>query len=430
MYTGERSNVLKYFDTTRDKLYIGGYTVLDIVEKYNTPLYVYDGEIIKMKYNLIKNYLPNFDIFYSMKANPNISICSLFKSLGAGVEVASGGELHLALKVGFRPEDIIFVGPGKTNEEIKSAIKANIYAIVAESVNELKRIDDISKKEGKNASVMIRINTKTWRGLAPEIMVGGPSKFGIDEEKVIQLVGSMILNNLKIIGIHVYTASQVLDLTSILESMKYTLKLAQYYAEKLNFKLNCTDFGGGWGIPYKEDEKELNVKYLADGINNIVQKLGVDLKNTRLIIELGRYLVAESGIYLTKIIDIKKSRGKKFVITDGGINQQIRPAFMKLNHPTKIVNKLNQKNTEIVDVVGPLCTPLDVLAKDIALPNPEIGDIIGIFNSGAYGFSMSMLNFHSHPWPAEVLIVDGKVFLIRERGTHEKVMENQILIKF
>jgi diaminopimelate decarboxylase len=212
--------------------------------------------------------------------------------------------------------------------------------------------------------------------------------------------------------------------------MKYTLKLAQYYAEKLNFKLNCIDFGGGWGIPYKEDEKELNIKYLADEINNIVQSSGIDLENMRFIIELGRYLVAESGIYLTKIIDIKESRGKKFVITDGGINQQVRPTFMKLNHPTRIVNKLNQKNTEIVDVVGPLCTPLDVLAKDVALPKPEIGDIIGVFNSGAYGLSMSMLNFHSHPWPAEVLIMDGKVFLIRERGTYEKALGNQFLIKF
>jgi len=408
--------MLEYFNLKQDTLHIGGLKLSTLIEKWGTPLYVYDWEIAKKKLKMVKEALPFFDIFYSVKANPNLSISALFNSIGSGAEVASKGELYLALKAGFQPKDIIFVGPGKTDEELEYAINSNIYAIVAESLNEIKRIDMITEKLRKYVGVMIRVNTKVPVDFSYEKMVGGPSKFGIDEEDL-NTLAEFDSKNIQLLGIHVYTASQVLDVGSLLKHNQRVLNIACSFSSALGSSLQCVDFGGGFGVPYAEDETEFDLSLFSKGMKDLIKKKAEEynLEATRFILELGRYLVAECGVYLTKVIDIKESRGKKYLITDGGMNQQIRPIFMKLNHPTFIVNKLNKKKTEKIDIGGPCCTPFDILAKDITVPEPEIGDIVGIFNSGAYGFSMSMLNFHSHPWPVELLIIDGEPILIRER---------------
>jgi diaminopimelate decarboxylase len=423
--------MLKYFDLNRPELHIGRFTALDLVSRYGTPLYVYDVEIMKYKYNVVKKSFQNVDIFYSLKANPSASIASFFCSLGSGAEIASGGELYLSLQAGFRPENIIFVGPGKTNPELEYAMKNDLYAVVIESLNELRRADNIAGALSKKIDVMIRVNTKSWTGASPEVMVGGPSKLGMVEEEVIEELSNIDLKNVNIIGIHVYNASQVLGEVSLIDAIEHTLDFACYCSEKLDFKLKCVDFGGGWGVPYKEGENELNVTWMQKKFSHILQEKSktFDLKNVRFIFELGRYLVAESGVYLARVIDIKESRGKKYLITDGGMNQQVRPVFMNLNHPTLIVNKLNRKKREIVQIGGPLCTPFDMLGKDIQLPEADIGDVIGIFNSGAYSFSMSMLNFLSHPWPSEVLVIGNDSRLIRERGNFENLVGNEILIR-
>jgi len=360
--------MLEYFDLKQEELHIGGCEVSDLVEKWGTPLYVYDWGIAKKKFSILERAFPSFDIFYSVKANPSLSISALFNLMGSGAEVASSGELYLALKAGFQPQDIIFVGPAKTNEEIEYAINSDIYAIVAESLNELERISVIAEKLRKELGVMIRANTKVPVDFSPEKMVGGPSKFGIEEENL-NSVAEFDSKHLQLLGTHVYTASQVLDVQSLLEHNQRILNLACSFSSELGFRLQCVDFGGGFGVPYSEDETEFDISTFSEGMKELIQRKASEynLESTRFIFELGRYLVAEGGVYLTKVIDIKESRGKKYLITDGGMNQQVRPSVMKLNHPTLIVNKLNQEKMEKVDIGGPCCTPFDLLARNIAV---------------------------------------------------------------
>lgn len=405
-------------------LRIGGMKATEIVKEYGTPVYVYDGGVAETKYEKLQKALPNFDIFYSLKANPNMSLCSLFKSFGTRAEVASGGELYKALQAGFQPENIIFVGPAKTREELEYALKTNIYAIIAESPHELKLLDQVCKDLDTHAQVMLRINRKSFSGTAPELMIGGPSKFGFDEENVVPAVNSLSLDHIDIIGVHIYAASGLLDVEPVIENTKATIELGKRYSDALGFDLKALDIGGGIGVPYSKDQKEFNIRKLGQKMETLLSDYG--LEDTRLILESGRYLVAECGVFLTKILNVKESRGKKFVLTDGGMNHEIRPVFMDLNHPTRVITKLNKTTKTKADIVGPLCTPIDVLAEDVPIPQVERGDLIGIFNAGAYGYSMSMLNFLSHPWPSEVIVHKGDSYLVRERGDFQDITAKEM----
>lgn len=420
--------MFNYYNLERDELFIGGISVSKLLKKYDTPLYVYDGEIAETKYRKLSQALPQFDIFYSLKANPSLSLTSLFKSFGAKAEVASGGELYKALKVGFKPENIIFVGPAKSRKEIQFAITHDIYALIAESPQELRTIESICQKLEKDMDVMLRINRKSFSGQAPELMIGGPSKFGFDEENVVETIKSLEIPHLNIIGVHIYAASGLLDIDPVVENAEATIELGKRYAEALDFELKCLDIGGGLGVPYAKDEDEIDIHKLQEKMKTLLSQH--DLEDVRLILESGRYLVAECGVFLTSIQNIKHSREKTYLITDGGMNHQIRPVFMDLNHPTRIVNKLNEPITSKADVVGPLCTPIDVLAEDISIPEVSREDVVGIFNAGAYGFSMSMLNFLSHPWPAEVIVHDQKSYLVRENGNYQHLHAEETLHEF
>lgn len=415
------------FQRSAGELLIGGKLASALVSEYGTPLYVYNGDIISRQFHEVRKAFPAFEIFYSLKANSNLSICALLHSLGARAEVASGGEIYLALQAGFEPYNIVFAGPGKTEQELEFGISTNIFAIHAESARELRRIALIAEKLHQNVQVALRINTREGFAEAPEVMAGGSSRFGIDEELIIPELSRFSSPRVRIIGIHVYTASQILDERAIIANFGRTLDLACSLAQNAGLDLKSIDFGGGFGVPYTLEEKKLDMEMVGMGVQTILNRKSstYNLEHTRLILELGRYLTAASGVFLARVLDIKESRGRKYLITDGGMNQQIRPVFMKLNHPTYPVSKLDDRPIEIVDVCGPLCTPLDTLASHISMPRVEVGDIIGIFNSGAYGFSMGMLNFLSHPWPAEVLVYQGLTYLIRERGTEGDFLRGQ-----
>jgi len=421
---------VKYFNLKGEEFCIGTHGLSRLLKEFNTPFYVYDAGIIRKKFLETKKTFTGFDLFYSLKANPNLSICALFRSIGANAEVASMGELYFALKAGFKPQQILFVGPGKTDEELEYAINSNIYAIVIESSNELRRAEKLGRRLNKEINALIRINThERAKSTVGETMAGGPSKLGTDQEKVIESFKEINLASVHIIGIHIYTASQVLNVESLREAAQRTLDLAVYCSENLGFPLKCIDFGGGFGVPYSEDERVLNVEYLAAKMRDMIKERSLNDRNIRFILELGRYLVAESGVYITRVIDIKESRGKKFLVSDGGINHQSRPALMNVEHPIWILNKLSQRKKERVEITGPLCTAQDVLARDVLVPEPEIGDIIGIFNSGAYGFSYGILNFLSHPWCPEVLIAGNRAFIIRKKKDVMELVEDQPLIE-
>jgi diaminopimelate decarboxylase len=392
---------------------VGGFGLSEIIRAHPTPLYLYSGDAIRARYRSFTSLFPGFDVFYSFKANPNLAICGMLRSLGACADVSSLGELEAALRVGFKPENIAFVGPGKTDEDLKAAIGSGIYAIAAESKCELDLIDDIAERLGRTANVLLRINTLE-KPISPEMMVGGPSKFGFDEETVVQEVTSLNLRYAKITGVHVYSASQVLDAGFLSTHLRYVMDLARRLSDEIGFDIKCIDFGGGFGVPYAAEDAELDLAPIADTAQRVRDDLARSYPGCRLLFEVGRFLLAPAGVFLTKALRVKHSRGSHFVITDGGMNHFSRPVFMRVAHPVRLLNKMDAPATVECNVAGPICTPVDISGRGVMLPPPEPDDIVGIFNAGAYGYTMSMINFMSLGWPAEVMIDGGKIHLVRK----------------
>ncbi len=449
---------LRDFSQAGAELQIGDLPVSQLVETYGTPLYVYDAAMLIANYRTVCQALPQFEVFYALKANPSLALCTLFREQGAGAELASRGELKLALKAGFPASKIVFAGPAKTDAELAQAAEAGIASVNVESFAELARLEAIAQKMGKRVNASLRINTKQSDVATPEVMVGAASRFGIDEEVVVderdRLQG---LDYVHLSGIHVYTASQILEVEAVIRNLVRTLTFASTLAGAKPRSETCGEqkggadvkprsetcgeqrggtaqtavplerivFGGGFGVPYAADVPGLDMARLSTRMAETLDKFADVLHGTRLIVELGRYLVARAGVFLTRVVDVKHSRGKLFVATDGGMNHFFRPVLMNLNHPTFIVNKLGMPETETVNIGGPLCTPIDIIADEVRVPEVEAGDLVGFFNAGAYGFSMSLLDFLAHPRPAEVLVKDGQAHLIRERGTFEDTVRHQ-----
>jgi diaminopimelate decarboxylase len=389
-----------------------GVALEEIASRHPTPFYIYSASAIRTKYRLLKDQFPAFDICYSLKANPNPAVCRLFAHAGAGAEVSSLRELATALAAGFAPENIVYVAPAKSPADIERALAAGIYAIVSDSAAELELVESATRKLGRSARVLLRINTTERQPEAKEVMVGGPSKFGFDEELVVGELAGLELKQARIAGVQVYSASQVLDPAWLAEHIEYVLKLAQRLSREIGFKLECVDFGGGFGIPYNEHDKELNLGLVAAATQKSLAEFRQANPDCRLVFESGRYLVAEAGVFVTRVVRVKESRGRVFAICDGGMNAFARPVFMRIRHPARLLNKLGQKPTHEVDVCGPICTPLDCIAKGARLPQPEPGDMVGLLNAGAYGYTMSLLDFMSLGRPAELLAECGELRLV------------------
>ena len=412
---------------------MGGIAITTIVGKHGTPMYVYDGDMLCSRYDALKSAFPSFEIFYSMKANPSFALVGLLRQIGAGSEIASGGELFLAKELGHDPLDIVFAGPGKTDRELEDAIISGIFAINVESLRELERIGRIAKLIGIPARVALRINTtvglsKSGGGSAGplhERMAGGPSKFGIDEEKLDALTDHWDKRAVEIVGIHVYTASQILDADEIVENAKRTAVVAEHVEKIIGEPLMAIDFGAGFGVPHYEEETPLDLPALGARVEEVFKPFS-ERKNMRLLLELGRYLVSECGVFVTRVIELKESRGERFVITDGGINQFVRPVLMKVKHEARVISRLCSPTPTVAKLSGPLCTPIDITSEQIQVPEDiALDDLVGIFNAGAYGFSMSPQLFLSHPSPVEILVLDGDIIEARKRGTYEDFLLKQ-----
>jgi len=412
---------------------VGGIAITTIVGKHGTPMYVYDGDMLCSRYDALKSAFPSFEIFYSMKANPSFALVGLLRQIGAGSEIASGGELFLAKELGHDALDIVFAGPGKTDRELEDAIISGIFAINVESLRELERVGRIAKLIGIPARVALRVNTtvglsKSGGGSAGplhERMAGGPSKFGIDEEKLDALTDHWDKRAVEIVGIHVYTASQILDADEIVENARRTAAVATHVEKIIGESLMAIDFGAGFGVPHYEEETPLDLPALGARVEEVFKPFS-ERKNMRLLLELGRYLVSECGVFVTRVIELKESRGERFVITDGGINQFVRPVLMKVKHEARVISRLCSPTPTVAKLSGPLCTPIDITSEQIQVPEDiALDDLIGIFNAGAYGFSMSPQLFLSHPSPVEVLVLDGEIIEARRRGTYEDFLLKQ-----
>ena len=383
-----------------------------VIKSVSTPCYIYDLKTIKSSYlDLRKNIPPNIEIFYAVKANPNKNIVSFFNRLGAGADVASGGELGIALRAGMKPDRISFAGPGKTAEELTLAIQKNVGSISAESIGEVDLIAAVARKNKKTANVSVRINPASESLYAALKMGGGSQQFGVDEEtapKLIRVISKE--RSLRLTGIHMHACSQVLSEETVASNIKYLLEYGKKIQRQVGISIQRINFGGGLGIPYYKGQEKLNIKRLGKLINKIFDEIGVrkHFRNTRFFIEPGRFLVGEAGIYVTKVLYKKRSRGKTFLIVDGGMHQNLAAAGLlgesiRRNRLIEVATKARTLKKETVTIAGCLCTPLDILARDIALPVCGPGDHIIIPCSGAYGYSASPLNFLSHPAPKEIV---------------------------
>ncbi|MCX6043818.1 MAG: type III PLP-dependent enzyme [Chloroflexi bacterium] len=417
-----------YFSRSTSELWLGELPVSSLAADFGTPLFVYDQGIVAQKLALLQHTLPpNFAISYSIKANPQRAFLQFFLSQGCGLEIASGGELYQALSAGCPPERIIFAGPGKREEELRYALENGIGEIHAESHQEITRIGAISRQLGRPARVAIRVNPSEAAQGGAMRMGGKAAPFGIDEECLESAVAKVLTEpGLIFCGLHLFTGTQILDHSVLLTQYRRGLEMARQIFQRFGQPLDTLDFGGGYGIPYFAHEQALDMAQLGQALRALFDEYKDEpaLRNTHFMVEPGRFLVGEAGVYVTRISDIKISRGKKFVIVDGGMHHHLAASgnlgqTIKRNFPVAILNKLDQPTDTMVDVVGPLCTPLDGLARAIELPQPEIGDLIGVFLSGAYARTASPLGFLSHPTPPEVWLAHGQARLIRRRGTYQ-----------
>ncbi|MEE4194144.1 MAG: diaminopimelate decarboxylase, partial [Anaerolineae bacterium] len=363
--------------------------LVEILEQFGTPLYVYDSLSILHQIEQLQTHFTAFSPFYSVKANNSLAIAQLIAQSGLGAELASGGEITLAKQAGFSYDQMTFAGPGKTDAELTAAIDAGIKAINAESVNEIKRINDIAKRLNKKANVCIRVNLNSGTKESPEIMTGLASKFGIDEDEVFDVVDPAAYPHVDFLGYHVYTASQILSIGEIADNFRLCLAFAEKWLAH-GWPLRLISFGGGFGIPYNADDTPLDMPQLAAALEGVKQVS--PLKNreeVEIVLELGRYIVGHSGMFITTVLDVKESKGEHFIITDGGINAFHRPKLMNLNHPSFVLEQVGQVCAIKASINGPLCTPIDVIAVPDDRPNVEVGDHIIFLNAGAYGYSLS-----------------------------------------
>ncbi|KLE02617.1 diaminopimelate decarboxylase [Aliarcobacter butzleri] len=388
----------------------------ELANKYQTPYYVYDFNYITNQYEELKSAFRARKslIAYAVKANSNLSVIKHLANLGAGADCVSIGEVKRALKVGIPSYKIIFSGVGKIDDEIRQALELDILMINVESDAELQRVEIIAKELGKIARISIRVNPNIDPKTHPYISTGlHENKFGVDidtaKRMYIQCKNSDFLDP---VGIHCHIGSQLTELQPIKEAVKIVADLVRNL-KAIKIELSFIDIGGGLGIIYK-DEKLIDTYEYAQSI--LETMFGLDIT---IICEPGRFIVGNSGIFVTKVLYEKINGNKRFVIVDGAMNDLIRPALYNAYHRIEVLNA-NQDFSDC-NLVGPVCESGDFFAKNIQLPKTEHNDLVAIYSAGAYGFTMSS-NYNTRGKVAEIAIEDGKDRLIRKRETFEDLI--------
>lgn len=412
-----RFNIAQSCSIKDSELIVGRYSINELIKKVQSPLYLYDAKLFRDCYQRLRAAIPNScQIYYSVKANPHPVIINFFGKLGAKCEVASQGEFEAAVRANLKADEIIFTGPGKKYQELEFAIKEGIGIINVESKNELQKIIKIATLLKKIVKITIRLNLTIPTDGQVNLMGGSATKFGVDEGDVTELFKIAIGNDqIDFLGFHSFVGTQILASDFFSDAYRYFVEWVKDFSLYHDVKIKSLNFGGGFGVPFTETDSELNIESVGATLSELHQELSKldNFKEVEFIVEPGRYLTAQGGVYVSKVIDIKISHGKKFVITDGGLHHALSPIVMNQNYPTLLLNKLDQDPTEYVTVCGPLCSSADMFSKEVKLPSVAIDDIVGIFNSGAYGYSASMNLFLSHPSPAEVLLDNENLFMLR-----------------
>lgn len=403
------ADVLKQYRVVDGQLFLGEQSATSLGERHGTPLYVYDASAIENRIKVLKATLPDsLSLHYAIKANPMPELVKKIAGWVDGLDVASAGELQLALDSGMPAPHISFAGPGKRDHELDQAIQAGVTLSV-ESPGELQRIAASGERVGRTPQVALRINPAFRLKASGMHMGGGPSPFGIDEELAPELLELATTLPVSMRGLHIYAGSQNLSGTHLIEAQKAIFDLAIRIAGHFPQGMEWLNIGGGFGIPYFPSDKALDIQPLADNLVECMQSFTEKVGDCEVVLELGRYLVGEAGVYLCRVIERKHSRGQIYLVTDGGMHHHLAASgnlgqVIRKNFPLVVADRITGGPQETVNVVGPLCTPLDMLGDRVALPEARPGDVIAVLQSGAYGYSASPLGFLSHPAPHQILV--------------------------
>jgi diaminopimelate decarboxylase len=400
---------MRQFPIRDGELVVGGMPLTRLAARVGqTPFYAYDRGLLTRRVAELRAVLPPaLKLHYAMKANPMPALVCHMAGLVDGIDVASGGELKVALDAGANPRETSFAGPGKQRAEMRQAVAAGIL-INIESFREVRELAAISEQTGHQARIAVRVNPDFELKSSGMKMGGGAKQFGVDAEQVPELLAEIGRSGLNFEGFHLFAGSQNLKPEAIVEAQGKSFDLALRLAAAAPSPVRFLNLGGGFGIPYFPGEQALDLAPIGAALATIVDRASRELPKAELVLELGRYLVGEAGIYVTRIVDRKISRGHCYLIADGGLHHHLSASgnfgqVIRKNYPVAIGNRMASREQETVSVVGPLCTPLDLLADRMELATAEIGDLVVIFQSGAYGFTASPQAFLGHLACVEVI---------------------------
>lgn len=398
------------FEVACGELVVGGQRLSALVEAVGqTPFYAYDRQRIAQRISAVRAALPaGIDLHYAIKANPLPELLAFMAPLVDGLDVASVGELRRALSAGMAPGAISFAGPGKRAAELDAAVATGVLVNI-ESFREVPLLAEASQRLRQPARVAVRVNPDFELRGAGMRMGGGAKPFGVDAEQVPALLEAIASAGLQFEGFHLYAASQMLKSDLLVQATRATGELLLRLCQHAPAPVRHLNLGGGWGIPYFAAEQPLDLGPVCAALQALVERTAAEQPTARLQIELGRYLVGEAGVYVAQVLDRKVSRGEVFLVTDGGLHHHLAASgnfgqVIRRNYPVAIGNRMDGAEREMVSIVGPLCTPLDLLAERVALPPAQPGDWVVVFQSGAYGASASPQAFLGHPACAEVLV--------------------------
>jgi diaminopimelate decarboxylase len=416
---------------------LGGLAPEELANRFGTPLYVYDLDVVDGQVAALRAVLPPVvDLAYAVKANPALAVVAHLGQLGTGADVASAGELATALRAGIEPSRIVMTGPGKRDEELRAAVTAGIRAITVESPGELQRLEAIAATAGRRVPVMLRAAVSEGARLERVRLVGddGAGKFGMDAADLVRSAKrSAGSPHLELLGLHCFGASNVLDAAALVEHVAATVRAARQLAALTGTTVRLIDAGGGLGIPYESHEESLDLARFGRGMAQIVADWPDDplLSGARLLLEPGRFLLGPAGAYLARVVDRKTVDGSTVVVLDGGVHHLLRPALVGQEHRIRALTGRPETSSNgrlgPVTVAGPLCSGLDVFSQHAILAAPDVGDLMAVLDVGAYGFTESMPLFLSHPIPAEVVVQAGRAALIRPRQEPAEWLDRQLL---
>jgi len=398
-------------------LYVGSFRADELAQRFGTPLYVYDLEVVEENYRRLVGSFPyrDLEVLYSCKANNNVDVLRTLRDLGAGLDAVSPWEVLLGVRLGFPKERILFTGSSVSDEEMRFVRELGVLVNV-DSLSQLKRYGRMFP----GTEVSIRVNPGIGAGHHGYAVTGGVTKFGVYLDQLGRALDIVREYKLRVVGLHTHIGSGILDPEPYLRAVEVLLDMARRFSS-----LEFIDIGGGFGVPYRPGERPLDIAYLGSRVSEMVEEFSRRYGHVRLRVEPGRYLVATAGVLLVRVVDVKEvevgGTRRVFVGVDSGMNHLIRPALYGAYHEVVAATKADRPRELVADVVGNICESGDVLATGVSLPRVEEGDVLAIMNAGAYGYTMSS-NYNMRPRPAEVVVRGGEVRLSRRRETFEDII--------